>query len=246
MERLQTIKNKILAQIPDRFSRYKETYGVLPRAEFGVKDVYRNGIHIHQAPISELWFKHPKRWVEPEATPPFARGKCVEISDGDYKTVMIDEGGNSDKVIKVFSFANVYRGEDARENAEEAARRIAGIYRVIDQTTGFHILPNRVFADQYSIARPDIYAVFEVQQRGIFVDHWSVLSPKEAQRVDRDIKKGYDRYTEVTKPELLRQGLVTPSAFLPSDIKDHLLLYVAWDMVTNQLVAKDVVDAVFV
>lgn len=247
MERLQpTLKDRILLRIPAYFSHWEERFSVDEQCGLGVKDIYKNGIHIRRAFTSKLWCPpQERRFVKPEYTPPFAVGRCVDISDGDYKRVLIDHEGQADYVIKIFGFANIYRGEGAQQKAERMATRIAAIYEVIDRTSGFRILPNRMFAAPYSEAYPDEFAVFEVQQRGLFADRWAYFDPKRAKRIDRQIAEGYKRYHAITVPELLRRGLVTPDFFDPKEIADHMTLYVAWDIVSNRLVARDVVDAIY-
>ncbi len=243
--RITTFRDKLLLRVPDRLSRFEERYGAHPQKEIGIKDIYKNGLHIRRAFTSDLWSSKPRQYVEDEFTPSFAVGKCIDISDGDYKTVMIDYDGHSDYVIKRFGWANIYRGEDAKQKAEKAARQIAAIYKVIDETSGFHIIPNEVFAFPYSDAYPNAVTVYEKQQRGIFVDHWSIFEPHEARRIDQAIEEGIKRYHKVTVPTLLKRGLVTPNVFNPTQIADHITLYVSWDLISNLLVARDVVDAVY-
>ncbi len=155
---------------------------------------------------------------------------------------MIDQDGQSDYVIKRFGFWNSYQSKDAQLRAERAAKKISQIYDVINATSGFAILPNRVFAAPYNIAYPNGYVVYEEQQRGIFGSHWSFFDPKTARKIDQEIKRGYERFDNVTIPELERRGLIKRDFW--GLIKDHLTLYVSWDFITNQLVARDVVDAV--
>lgn len=174
-----------------------------------------------------------------DITFPFpVEGECIELTDGDYKLVFVDQDGRADRVIKIFGWG----GYSSMKAAETAARKIDGIYQVVQETTGVTILPYEVFArEDPQDGSPRVY---EIQQRGLFAPPHAVVPNRWLPAVNRREREAFKLYEEVTMPRLFDEGLITKGFFSSRDTPDHLNMYLAYDLMSGQLVVKDVVDFV--
>ena len=227
-------------------STYEERWGsrAYGSIQLPLREVLRDGEVIGVALTAHPVELRKPNFLEPEYCPPFAIGRCMDISDGDYKTVVIDRGGTSDHVIKRFNHS--YRDAQAWEMAKEAAERVAGIYQTIEETSRLHILPFDVFPGYYSNYDRNTVCVYEKQRRGIFCDPALVLSSKEVDRVQQEMDIAAEEFYKKTMPELVKRKLVHPDRYGYGEISEHIALSVSWDLISQRIVANDVVDRVYV
>lgn len=237
-------------------SRYETIYGklVYPLNEGGTvsdpaKVILKDGGKIIIVRTSLYW--GPSEFIDPLYAPDFANGRCIDLSDGDYKTVLADEDGQSSTVIKRYG-AHTYWGDYAQERAETASEKLNRIYGVIMEICPQFILPTDRFVHQmpyYQKVRrllQEGWAVFERQQRAIFISPWLTEEPKEAERIEKEAKSLSSRYHKKIAKELIRRGICQrDNDFLNVDLEE-LNFCLRYDYLTRTLVADDIIDSVHI
>lgn len=198
------------------------------------------------AQIPTYTYCSDKRYFNPRYQPLFAVGRCIDISDGDYKTVYIDQDGNSDYVIKKYDY-HTYRGEKAWERAEAAGKKMRSIFNLLHQLCGPYVLPNEIIVDQVPGDDNEIvWGVYEKQQRAIFCSPW-LFGVEEAGKRWEEAKKASKKLNPIIKRELIRRGICRwDSAWGGIDFAEMHFDPASWDARTNHFVADDIIDYVHI
>lgn len=219
-----------------RLSNYEEVYlEASPKNPLPIKRNYKNGRLIGGALLAYPLL--PPRYLDPSHAPSFAIGKCKIIGSGDYKLVVADHDGQSDKVIK-FAYG-MYRGVGAEIKAEAVVSKMQQIYQIANEIYPGIALPADWIVEKVN----DIYQILEIQQRA-FVYDIHLFDPKTAERLDHEANRIAIEGTRRLKAELLKRGLAKPNRLLyRQDITDYLsLTEIHFDLITNRLVSLDIVD----
>lgn len=231
-------------------SRYQEVYGelVYPLETGGTvsdsaKAVLRDGQVIAIEKTARLW--SPRECVDPLYVPDFAKGRCIDLSNGDYKTVLADEDGRSYTVIKRYSY-HTYWGVYAQERAQVAAAKLNQMYEVMMNICPQHILPTERFTHPmpYILKGEEGWAVFEKQQRALFSSPWLFESPKTAERMEKDARRLSNKYHKKIVSELLRRGICQRDPNNNRMNLSELNFCLRYDVLTQTLVVDDIIDYV--
>lgn len=233
-------------------SRYQEIYGELlypdekgGTVSYPAKAVLKDNQVIALASTFRFWW--PRRFVEPLYVPSFAKGRCVNLTDGGYKVVIADEDGDSDTVIKRYGY-HTYWGLQAQEKASVAATKLNQIYDVMMGICPQHILPTERFVHPmpYIMGDEEGWAVFERQKRAIFADPWLFEEPQVAERIEKDSIRLADKYHKKIVEKLIKQGICQVEPY--SKILDfaEMNFNLKYDCLTRMLVADDIIDFVHI
>ncbi len=221
---------------------YAEVYQTeFPHDVIPLKKNYKNGQLMGSALLAERLF--PKRYLDDESDrdnwmPPFANGRCETIGGGDYKTVVADDDGKSDMVIRIYR-SHHYRGPDAKEKAEAAAAKIEAINEIARRVAPGFILPSTVIVAQ---TKGGNFQVFEKQQRA-FPLQIDIFDPKTADRLHQQAVNVQVNGTKRVEQELLKRGLSRKEDYhgITDDFK---FTDFSWDLITQHLVSLDFIDKV--
>lgn len=229
-------------------SKYVEVYGELIYPYEGgtvsdpAKAVLRDGQAVAVERTSTHW--RPRKFVDPLYVPDFARDRCVNLSDGDYKIILADEDGRSKTVIKRYSY-HTYWGAYAQERAQVAATKLDQMYEVMRDICPQHILPTERFIHgmPYILNGEEGWAVFERQQRALFSSPWLFEDPKTAERMKKDAKRLSNKYHKKIVRELWRRGISERDSYKGIALAE-LNFGLRYDALTRTLVADDIIDYV--
>ncbi len=231
-------------------SKYKEVFGEKIYTHEGqefpspTKVVLKDGLVIAET----LLYTHrfgPLKFLSPTDVPGFAVGRCVDLTDGDYKSVMIDQDGQSDTVIKRY-WRHTYWGDGAQDRAEAAANKIDQMYAVMGSICPDYLLPTQRFTYQMPDLRDgkEGWGVFERQQRAIFASPWLCEDPKTAEEI---VKAGHDlsyKYHKKIGKALIKEGICQRAPFGKGVDLSELGFCLSYDAVTRSLKENDIIDYV--
>lgn len=212
-----------------------------------VKTVLKNGLIISEIDVTSPLPIPPKRFVPLRYTPRFAVGRCIDISGGDMKVIYVDQEGQGDSVIKRFKY-NTYWGDYAQERAETAAQKFRDIYGVIEEICPQNFLPTEVRVAEMPDSKPNLrgWAVYEIQQRAIFVSPFLCLEPQAAERITQEARKLAPKYNQRIIKQLLKRRICGESRYKRGMISDLYEMHfeLRWDCITHSLVGGDIIDYV--
>lgn len=237
-----SIKDRLLFRVRGRTvsvktPSYREVYiDQGPEHPIALKQIYKNDVLIGERGLAVPLFK--KRFLEEEYAPSFAEGRCRIIGGGDYKTVVADKDGKSDKVIKIYNW-HEYRGQGAQRRAEAAAKKIKAIHEVAGKIAPGYLLPSRFGVDY----KNGVYQVVEIQQRAETIPI-EFFDPETYERLDAEATDIAINKSGLVEEELLRRGLSRRDLFTGIITDDISLTEIHWDLITNHLVSLDFVDQV--
>lgn len=226
-----------------RLSRLFEKVGLRPRLVKTTSGLIRRELFPNSQTLRLATQKEnlPSHYELPKMTPPFAEGRCLIIGGGDYKTVMVDNDGKSDSVIKRYDM-HTYRGAGAQEKAIAAAHKIEAILEVLRKICGKqYYLPSEVKAAPISLSAPNDFAVYELQQRGVFVAPSELFDSQKVARLAEEGRAVDERFRTVALPELKRRGLI-PNHLQEVSSESRGFYPKKWDLLSQSLVVDDVID----
>jgi hypothetical protein len=248
-------KPSLATRVRDRYrrltgtSQYREIFGEKIYSYEGVeyaeptKAVIRNGILVGEAALIGP-VRADRGYVSPRERPGFAVGRCINISSGDFKAVIIDHDGQADYVIKKYH-RHEYRGDGAREKARAALKKINAIYEVIEEICPQFVLPTERFIYHVPATqdREEGWAVYEKQQRAIFSSPWLSEEPEVADRITREIGSLSYKYHKKIVSELIRRGICKKEGD-GSVAMQEIRFGLAYDARTRSLKEDDIIDYV--
>lgn len=229
-------------------SRYQENFGeMIYPAEDGqefsypTKAVLKDGLLLATTSLLNYW--QPKEFIDPLYVPGFAVGNCVNISNGDYKTVLIDRGGQSDTVIKRYQ-VHTYWGSNAEDRAEAAKSKLDKMYAVMEDICPQLLLPTErfVYPMPYIFRNEEGWGVFERQQRALFTSPWLCEEPKIAEEIVEAQMRLSNRYHKKIASALIKAGICKRASYSRSVALEELCFGVAYDARTRSLREHDIID----